>query len=384
MKPLLLKDPVSLKNIENAISLIHSNPNRPIQFPKDSFSKRRGAMNDASRLQMLITWARHAAKDSCLHFHPENNLNSVLEELCDYSPGIATLRLVKGVLVGNESATRREALTPATEKMLDSDAENFGKIIHGRSIDLICVSGSEVQYLKPLFYAKSSNAVKSKHEMQKFIQRLIKFINKKANERIPESLISALGAFTHELFLNTQEHATSNYKWEPYTEHVEGLIVSWKQLDEDVFSEDFSGNRRLNEFWRRELHSSRSRQGKSSLKCIEISFFDSGPGFVSRFEGCLTEDISLDKEREILMRCLGKNVSTKNQAGAGLGLPIVLEELRDAGGLIRIRSGRKSIFNSFAPGDKSISLFDFQDWSNDEMACVEGAVVSILIPLRQE
>ncbi len=161
------------------------------------------------------------------------------------------------------------------------------------------------------------------------------------------------------------------------------MFVSWNQIDNRLYASDFDGHNRLKDFWNRELSISGNQVIKESLRCLQISFFDSGPGFASRITGQRAIKISLMDERQELIKCLMKNVTTKDEVGAGEGLPNVLAELRDIGGLVRIRSGRHSIFNAFRPKDIETELFDFQDWENEKLGCAEGAVISILIPLRK-
>lgn len=382
MNPLMIQDPRTLVDIENAISKICTNKGISLQLPSGCISKRRGAMYDAARLQMLVTWARHAG-NSYLNFHQSNAVNKVLEELGDYSTGIAAVRLTKGIKVGETLITRRDALSYASDKMKNTDSENFGEIISGRTIDMICVSGSFIQFLRPLFFAKSEKAVKDNFGMQELMRKIINRVNHKDKELIPDSLIKTLGIFMHELFLNTQEHATNDFQGIPYIAHVEGIFVSWIQIDEKIYSSDFSGHERLNKFWARDLVTSGDKNIRTTLRCLQMSFFDSGSGFASRSTGQHTEDMDLTEEKQALMKCLLKNVTSKNQVGAGNGLSNVLTELRDIGGMIRIRSGRHAIFNAFSPKEETIDLFDFQDWSSEKLACAEGSVVSILIPLRR-
>lgn len=381
-----ISDPRTLAETETAISKICAHPGIPLQLSKASFDARRGAMFDAARLQMLVTWARHAG-DAYLNFRKINDVQKLLEQLCDYSPGIAAIRLSKGIKVGDNIVSRRDALVPAAEKMRYTDEESFTKIIKGRCIDMICVSGSSVQFLRPLFYSRSGDSVKGKFEMQKLMLKLINEMtkaNKRDKEQIPQSLIKACGVFCNELFQNTQQHAISDHQDIPYTAHVEGLFVSWNQIDNQLYASDFEGHDRLRDFWNRELSTSGNQVIKQSLRCLQISFFDSGPGFASRITGQPAIKFSLSDERQALIKCLMKNITTKNEVGAGEGLPTVLAELRNIGGLIRIRSGRHSIFNAFCPQDSETDLFDFQDWRNEKLGCTEGVVISILIPLRKD
>jgi len=380
MDLIVIKDPKTLADTELAISEICANPGLALQLPRSSFGVRRGAMHDAARLQMLVTWARHAG-DSTLHFHKENDVTKVLEELCGYSVGIAAIRLSKGIKVGDTKVTRREALVPAENRLQATDEEKFSETIKGRCIDMICVSGSPVQYLRPLFTAKG--AAKNKSGMHELMRKLSDVVNKYDKNLVPDSLVKACGVFASELFTNTQQHAVSDYQGKPYTAHVEGMFVSWIQIDERLYASDFQGHDRLKAFWDRDLSTSGEQVIKTTLRCLQISFFDSGPGFASRAKGQPTMTMGLDEERQALIDCLEKNVTTKNGVGSGHGLPNVLAELRSIGGLIRVRSGRQSIFNAFAPNNNSVDLFDFQDWNTESLGCAEGAVISILVPLRK-
>ncbi|MNE94530.1 hypothetical protein D3C80_1925090 [compost metagenome] len=94
--------------------------------------------------------------------------------------------------------------------------------------------------------------------------------------------------------------------------------------------------------------------------------------------------MTIEDEKSALLQCLQHNVSSKPEDAAGEGLPLVLSELSKIGGLIRIRSGRLSVFNVFTQGDTQSDHFNFEDWTPSPLAPVQGAVVSILVPLRAE
>lgn len=380
MKPLKLPDTSSLASIEDLLHRVVESKGAPLELNKDFANRRKGAMHDAARLQLLVTWAR-LAKERELHFHRANVAQSVLVDLCDYAPGITALRLCDRVVLGDQIISRRKALEPAAEKMGHSDQMAWMRFIKGRTLDFTCVSGSKVQYLRPLFTTRNKDSVKRKEGMFLVLNELSEFVAQADAEHIPPSFTKACAVFASELLKNTQEHATSDHQNQPYLAHAEGLIISWKEMDEDSYGVDFEGHPLLQEFWQRELVPIRGGQGKA-LRCLQLSFFDTGPGFVSRAKGKQVDELSLDEERDALLESLQKNASTKREAGSGNGLPDVLEELRALGGLIRIRSGRLSIFNAFPPTEKR-EVFDFEDWSSTPLAAAAGAVVSILIPIRR-
>ncbi|MQA21651.1 hypothetical protein [Rugamonas rivuli] len=383
MDPIVLSDLKTLAEVEAGLRSIHESPGAALQVKGDAVNKRNGALYDAARLQLFVTWAR-AAKDKTIHFHASNNIDTVVEKLCDYAPGIAALRMAAGVQVGDQFIDRRDALRQAREKMQSTDDEDFGSIIKGRCIDMTCVSGMRLQYLAPLFTARSPEASKDAGAMLALFKKLFFRVNQQDQELVPESFLKAVGIFTSELFSNTQEHATSDYRHIDYIAHVEGFIASWVVMEERLFKSDFDGHHKLRNFWSRESLVSReafSEPGMSSMRCLQLSFFDSGPGFASRATGKRTRELSRDEERNVLIRCLQKNFTTKQQTGAGQGIPGVLAALKEIGGLIRIRSGRQAIFNCFGMGESN-HLFEFDDWNSDELVEVAGAVITIIIPLR--
>lgn len=371
----------SLIEVERVISDIrNASSDDRFVFSVDSLKARHSQMHDASRLQMIVTLARQNLQSDYLEIHQNSNIETANEGLCSYSPGIAGVRLARGIRVGDIEVDRREVLKAAVEKMQATDTENYSKAIQGRGLDLICVSGSKVQYLRPLFSAKG--IVKEKSDMRDTMSKLVEFVGKKSSDKIPSTLIDSLGLFSSELIQNTQEHAVTNHTGKPYLAHVEGMMLGWTRFSEDLFAEDFSGNSNLQSYW--DTESSKTDAGVTSLRAFEVSYFDSGPGLVSRFKSLPVTDMSLEEERKYLLECLKHKATSKPEVAAGEGLPLVLSELRKIGGLIRIRSGRLAMFNAFKKGDLERNLFDFEDWSDASLAAVEGAVISIIVPLRAD
>lgn len=380
MESLVLTEFLRFADIERALNQIVELSPEGLQLPKQVINKRRGAMHDAARLQAIVTWARRTPRPY-LQFHTSNNIDSLLPDLAGYAPGIVALRLAEEVRIGSEIVSRRDALAYAAAKMQATDALDLKSMIKGRVIDMTCVSGAQVQYLRPLFSARRPQAVRRSDDMHQLLRYISDYINKDDAGLVPDTMLRALGVYVSELFSNTQEHATVDERGIPYAAHVEGMIISWDQLDEQTYSEDFLSHPRLREFWENE--STLRGDGTRALRCLQLSFFDSGPGFASRATGTATADLDLITERTVLLRCLEQNTTSKRQVGAGLGLPGVLKELSRSGGLIRIRSGRHSIFNVFG-NTSSAEMHEFSDWTSEPLAPVEGAVVSLIIPLRKE
>lgn len=379
MKSIYLNNIRSIKSIEAALWQIFNEPQSEFKLSASETKARHGAMHDASRLQMLVTLARRNSQ-GLLVLHEQSNVENSIQDLMSYAPGIAAVRLAKGVRVGDKIIDRREVLTAAVDKMNATDAEQYNSLITGRTIDLICVAASKVEFLRPLFFARTEKAVKEPRDMYLQMKKMLAVIAKKQASKIDIDFTRALGLFASELISNTQEHARSDHTGKLYPAHVEGLIFSLSSLNEELFSDDFKGNYHLNEYWKREISDTVGVEGK--LNAIEISFFDSGPGLVGRYTGKLVTEMSLEEERTQLIKCLTHNITSKPGHFAGEGLPSVITALKKIGGLMRIRTGRMSIFNQFEPFDVKDDLFDFKDWNHEPLAPVDGAVVSFIVPIR--
>ncbi|RYZ83672.1 MAG: hypothetical protein EOP06_19515, partial [Proteobacteria bacterium] len=188
LKPLVISDFTTLDDTERALESIAGSTSEGLQLPKHAINKRRGALHDAARLQALITWGRRAPQPF-LKFHNSNPTNSVVPELSEYAPGIAAMRFAHEIRVGNHIFTRREALEPAVAKMAAVDAFDLPKMISGRCVDLTCVSGAKVQYLRPLFSARRADAVKKSEGMHQLFRTLSNYINKDDAGLVPDSLL---------------------------------------------------------------------------------------------------------------------------------------------------------------------------------------------------
>ncbi|MRJ44955.1 hypothetical protein KF946_00455 [Idiomarina loihiensis] len=384
-----------LSEIERVIEFIQTG--QEFHLNSTSINKRHGALWDAARLQALATLARNS-KSRELQLSDQQKPAIIAEELCQYSPGIVALRLHESLRSEKCSITRRQALAPARERIEDADSFRLNKLIKGRTIDLSCVSGAKRQYLAPLFNYRSPRGVKDSAAMRSTIISIFKQINHTEFNNLESDLLNAFGIFTCELFKNTQEHACTDVNGHAYTEHVEGLIASWGNLSIEMFEDEFKTNERLAQYWKNNLTRIHGDSQKA-FRCMQISFFDTGPGLVSRALGKDSQSIAPEEESHALLRCLEKNFTTKNQSGAGNGYPTILSQLKKVGGLIRIRSGRQCVFNCFDSNttskennlDKSLNnrsaqqdLLNFEPWWNKNLSHVTGTLVSIIVPLRKD
>jgi hypothetical protein len=396
MKPIVEPDFETLSEIEDVIS--YANDGQSVKLSSEAICKRHGALRDAARLQALVTISR-ASEEKTLLLQNKTDPEKALRELCDYAPGLTGIRLNKTTSIGDKSFQRRFALAPARDKMHATENQRYDLIVKGRTVDLCCVSGAEKQFLSPLFQSKNSSAVKNSSSMTQTMTSIFKQINQSEFHNLDADLIEAFGVFGCELFKNTQEHACLDEEGNPYIAHVEGLIASWSDLSQNMYEQDFKGHPKLINFWNNKLSES-SDGSKKTLRCMQISFFDTGPGLLGRAFGNKSKSFDSHEEVKSLIECIGKNFTTKKQSGAGNGYPTILSILSKVGGLIRIRTGKQCLFNCFDESQhghwnqlsdpiqvkksKEKYLMNFENWSSSQLSEAAGAVVSIIVPLRKQ
>jgi hypothetical protein len=380
MEGIVIRDVATLRDAESIVAAVQANPAATTKVYANELGKRRGALYDGALLQAMITWARKS-ENKTISFSASRNLEEAISELSEYSVGVATSKLSKIIKIGDAEISRRQILLCADERLKKIEGDQFDKVLKGRCLDLICVSGSPYQYIDPLFEQRTRMAVKLPEDMKIELRKIFNLIYQGSRKQIDEKFLAACGVFSHELIKNTQDHAIKDIKGMEYDDHVEGVLISFGFLG-DQAEPDFMENASLREFWARECTS--SDNGVKSIRCFQMAFFDSGPGLVGRFKGVECSQLSLEEERKYLIESIKKNASSKSVPAAGSGLPDVLLALQRIGGLIRIRSGRHSIFNAFAPDDYRSDIYDFKDWSGDELSGVEGALISIILPVRRE
>jgi hypothetical protein len=376
----------SLPELEAELAKIHGARGWDLSISPTLLSKRRGAFHDAAVLQVLITWAR-LNPSARLKLSSRNQgipMERLLVESCDYSVGIATLAIAPIILVDGVEIPRSTSLLSAASRMDNAFEGRYEELVKGRCVDLLCVSGAKRQFVKPLFDGPNKDLLKDKFSLKTTVRGLAMKAHPRAAEFLSDSVIKALATFTHELFENTQDHAISDLGLKKYRRHVEGLFVSNVTWTDDSASNDFFSNAPLRDYWATlATIQSTNREGVSGI-CF--SFIDSGPGMAARMSGQEHFSMEIEQEREALLSCLNLRSTTKAESGAGGGLTEVLNELSDLHGLIRIRSGRLSIFKAFSPSAPVQEPHEgFQNWfeNRESLAAVAGTLISIFIPLSK-
>lgn len=370
----------SLEEFEAAMSTVHANRNADMGVFATALDKRRGALRDAAFLQLILTWAR-LSPNANLHLLSNTGASTeeVLAESCGYSVGIAAIATAGGLNVGGKAIPRALALAPAKERIDWAYQGKFDLLMKGRTVDLLCVSGAQRQYVKPLFSAPSSNGIRDKYDMKATVRALASRAG--PGVELDDGTIAALATLTHELVENMQEHAVTDSMGRAYRRHVEFVSASWVVISDESSKSDLTANHSLRRYWE---GLSQIQPAGRQVAGVCFSFLDSGPGMAARLTGREYHDMSFDEERQALRDCLRMHVTSKKEQGTGGGLQAVLTEVAQASGFVRVRSGRQAIFRCFSQDDAIGDVCEnFEDWyeGKSELYRAAGTLISVFIPL---
>jgi signal transduction histidine kinase len=216
-------------------------------------------------------------------------------------------------------------------------------------------------------------------------KNLLENIIPKARSKFIPAISEAIGGMLHEVFENTDEHATTDLANNALKKSIRGFFLRRHWLVEDTISELTADFPALEEFCK----SIPPEEGSKRRQLIEISVFDSGPGLAQRVTKRTLSGMPIPAEFAAVQSCFREGVSTKLRQGHGIGLHYVLELLQQEKGFIRVRTGRLSLYGDLSSvqaedGRFELSLRDASGQEPQRMGRVQGTLITILIPLLKQ
>jgi hypothetical protein len=211
----------------------------------------------------------------------------------------------------------------------------------------------------------------------------------KNNAKEIETIIEDIGAIVYELSKNTHEWGLTNSINIPISPSIRGVYLKFYNNKKERIIKDYE-NTPLAEYFNQEKLSKRSLNAKGNIYYLEIFVFDSGIGFIEKFNN--TEKLT---DFEILKKCLIKNQTsaTSNlKSKKGLGLDRILNILNKKG-FIKISTDKYCVYRNlikdeYIPIDiNELDSLKLEDWNNNsfktnETEKITGSYLSILYPFK--
>jgi hypothetical protein len=352
-----------------------------LQIP-NSLSYAGGFGMEGAALQLLGTWLRQSNQHALNTFIADATDSEQFSDLCNRLFGLCALRLSDQILSSKrqkvELSVALKAAIPIFNKMR---AESFHDSFKGPYLAIPAIKtpfvkgGKNREFDSPLYNGDSVVGA------QKFKALTINALDailpgSSSSSRIDQAVIINISEILRELVTNTHRHARTDVFGNPLNKNFRGVIFNITSLSKDRLHDiSKSGGIKLASFigdWLPEED--------MLFKALDITVVDSGPGYARRWIKEDKQDLTIDMERESIVKCFTKHNSSDAFDSAGSGLSNVLRDLRELKGWFRLRTGRalveKSFFNQ--EGASTISSNDIKEVG----AFAEGVVFNIVIPMQ--
>jgi hypothetical protein len=369
---------------------------------------------ESSTVQWLATWWRTLHGIVRITRPNDEDPLDTLSRISDTLPGV-----VLGLLPEHAVAEiSRQPLAKFRDAYLKQQVAWPDLSVHAHAA-LLCVDSLPARTaLPPLLYPdRQGLKVAERDRFSIVTDKLISSVTQELNIR---GAITAhrdrLTTILHELFKNTHDHARTNTDRTPLELSIRGLysrfypvehLTALLPTDKDKQSKERRDEAALALNQVERYASSflpsgprpegvRQKAPVNFLGLLELSVFDTGPGFAATYLKDKFAAASVQDQFEAVLGCFQTGKSSTEDESRGYGLWKVLRDLRAMKGLIRVRTNRINVYRDFARfehmwikrGDVEAPEERLLDWNrgltnkiDQGYADVQGAFISILIPL---
>ena len=278
---------------------------------------------------------------------------------------------------------------PRIEAMSRGDLANTGR---GREVEFVLIEGARNQFHGALYSREPTptelldrerhgELVRSNRELNAMLERCCDHINvTKHFEKELKRTDSVFGALLSELFKNTAEHGYRQVDGGVLDKNLRCVRIAATLIARTKLVEKTVSSQESQEVARRyfaQIAATPSEHSPVDVRILELSIFDSGPGFVPTITH--RSDATPEEPSAAVARCFQKHQSAKAAPRAGEGLARVLAVVHSLNGFIRVRTNNVEAFYAANLGDPD--GLDTATFVHGGLPSVEGSVVTICIPI---
>jgi hypothetical protein len=340
---------------------------------------------DASLLQFLMTWSQKQNTPRLrTYVDTRRDPTAMLETLCERVVGISAVTLSRSITSVDKQDIRASAWKAAGNQVqqMIRDEAHFQR---GTSYAVLCFDGTTMAWPSNLYHP--TREVRSLGEFEAIFGLVLERSETRRvrRERI-QDVVMRLGSILFETFRNTDQWARTGVDGVPISRGVRGLLVRRYREPSSDMARRHAEDAPISEFLAHHVNSEDERR----VGVLELSVFDGGPGLVRRYRDTnALSGLSLAEERSVCLECFDKHKTSSKLPHRGVGLHAAMRDLSSLGGLLRLRTGRLSLYRNFAkdPFEDGLSA-RFSDWPTpghaSGVAEVAGAVLTFVLPIPEE
>jgi hypothetical protein len=381
-----LRTDSTLLDIEDLYSELHGTDAVDVRLP--SHLKHGGTFGISSAIvQFVATWGRANQKGKLSPYGAGNGVESFAELLHQPHGLIASYMAPNLEAPQGSEFEKHEVLAQAAPYIEAMQSSRFRETMNGRGALLACFAGAKNEFLLPLYERKNLEGMRGAGDFENLTRKLMEVCDPTVLRNMPDTFVQSLGLLIRELFENTNDHASTDeqgrdYSWHyPNVRAVLAKYIAFTPGAKDAINAFDDVPHRL--YFQKAMLKANADK---TLDFIELSVFDCGPGIAKRWLAHVNpheniENVSIDKEEELVRETFELGKTSKPINGTGVGLYTVIKSLGRLKALLRLRTGRLCLYQDFSSG--ADTAFEPRHWLNErkELPRTVGTSFSILIPL---
>lgn len=345
------------------------------------------AGGEVAMVQFLATWAQRQ-RTTLVSTFARDGADRQVGELVGRLHGLAAVLVSDEIRAKDGDPITAQVFEQAIERLKLVQGVRPSVASRGPQFELVCADHLGLAAPRML-YALDQDGVARLRDTRAFkdlaVQIMIATVPRSLDATLPHDTRNTLAAALYELFRNTEEHGRLDDRGNQLRRSLRGIHARRHAIEPGTMA-DIVGTFEPLANWARRLR--KPRADSRDAQMLELSVFDSGPGFAARWSGRPLHTIGPQEEIDAVIKCFSKHGSSKARSAAGLGLCNLVDLLRAKGGFLRLRTGRRSLY-------ADLSLERTRNYGEPPNLCtwttgigdparVAGTLVTLLLPLAPE
>ena len=191
-----------------------------------------------------------------------------------------------------------------------------------------------------------------------------------------------LGQLLHESFRNTAEHAYLDVDGMVPDRGLRSVTIAINQIDREDFKPSTvlgTNHPRSQPYFEQLREHYLSPYNRKNIDVLEISVFDSGPGFAQTISRASAAASRSQDELSLVADCFRKHMTAKSGRTSGVGLGRMLDFIHDLAGFMRVRTSTTEAF--FAGSPDYAPTMEPEEFIQGNLAEIQGTSIIFGIPL---
>lgn len=375
-KTLTAKRDLSLTECENLLQKLNDQRDIILRWP--TAAKHAPFGGEPMAVLCLATWAVKSPKRELeVYFESEERAVDFVKTLS----GLAAFLTSKKVTFEKSKEALPRTLVIALDQLSQLDSQQSWKHLKGPTVLAMCADHVGFSFPASLYdLAPSGPTIKSSAGFEALIYSFIHRVIGQKHLHDPR-FFESTATILRELVLNTDQHATKDIDGRDLDVSIRGFFAKIHRVTDQSAGTISKDSPAIAAF----LSALLPRRTSRSLQLLELSVFDTGPGFAPTLLGKRFYDISREDEEQAVEDCFTKHLSAKRAPHKGNGLNLVSELLRRNHGFLQVRTGRVSRYlnaHSIEQLSRSALRSTLSRGDNARpLAEVRGSSVTVLLPL---